>query len=87
MTLTAPAPAGGARIRLLGSMGEGVVVPQDVTVPAGSLSASFPITPPKVARPNWVLIQAAYDFVGSCTRRRSASTREAPVRRRSTRSA
>ena len=64
VTLTAPAPAGGASIRLSGSMEGDVVVPANVTIPAGSLSASFPITPPPVARPNWVIIQASYGFDG-----------------------
>src|SRR5262249_37715167 len=64
VTLTAPAPAGGARIRLSGSMEGDVVVPGEVTVPAGSLSASFPVTPPPVAQPHWVLIQASSSPVG-----------------------
>src|SRR6185295_15595763 len=41
VTLTAPAPAGGALIRLNGSMEGDVVVPANVTIPAGNLSASF----------------------------------------------
>ena len=61
VTLTAPAPAGGMLIKISGSMEGDVVVPipSEITVPAGSLSASFPITPPPVARSHWVLIQAS----------------------------
>ena len=59
VTLTSPAPAGGLQVKLSGSMEGDVVVPQDVTVPAGALSATFPITPPKVARPHWVIIQGS----------------------------
>jgi hypothetical protein len=65
VTLTAPAPAGGALIRLSGSMEGEVVVPQDVTVPAGSISASFRITAPQVNAPRYVLIQATYGFTGA----------------------
>jgi hypothetical protein len=63
--LTSPAPAGGAVIRLLGSMEGEVVVPPSVTIPAGSTTADFPITPPPVAQPYWVAIQAAYGFEGT----------------------
>ncbi len=59
VTLTAPAPAGGATIRLSGSMEGQVVVPPSVTVPAGSTSASFPITAPSAPATYYVLIQAS----------------------------
>ena len=59
VALTAPAPAGGMQIRVSGSMEGTVVAPQDVTVPAGLMSADFPITTPVVARPHWVVIQAS----------------------------
>jgi hypothetical protein len=59
VTLTAPAPAGGATVRLSGSMEGQVVVPQNVTVPAGSTSASFTITAPVVPATYYVLIQAS----------------------------
>ena len=59
VTLTAPAPAGGMLVKLSGSMEGDVVAPQDVTGPAGLTSADFPITPPRVAQPNWVIIQAS----------------------------
>ena len=59
VTLTAPAPAGGMQIHLSGSMEGDVVAPQDVVVPGGFTSTDFPITPPIVARPHWVIIQAS----------------------------
>lgn len=63
--LTAPAPAGGALVRLFGSMEGEVIVPQNVTVPAGSLSANFTINAPQVNAPRYVLIQASYGFSGA----------------------
>jgi hypothetical protein len=62
VTLTAPAPAGGATIRLSGSMEGKVVTPPDVTVPAGSTSATFTITAPPVPATYYVLIQASLGF-------------------------
>src|SRR4051812_11228144 len=62
VTLTAPAPAGGATIRLSGSMEGQVVVPPNVTVPAGSTSATFTITAPSVPATYYVLIQAGLGF-------------------------
>lgn len=56
--LTSPAPAGGAVVTLHGSMEGQVVTPSSVLVPAGSVSADFPITAPQVVAPHWVLIQA-----------------------------
>src|SRR5439155_197108 len=55
VALTAPAPAGGAAVWVCGSM-EGQVVtspciPPGVIVPAGSISADFPITAPQVNAP------------------------------------
>ena len=41
LRLTSPAPAGGAVVRLQGSMEGQVIVPQSVTIPAGSISATF----------------------------------------------
>src|SRR5262249_25647342 len=61
---TAPAPAGGALVRLSGSMEGQVVTPQNVTVPAGSLSANFTINAPQVNAPRYVLIQATYGSFG-----------------------
>ena len=60
VTLTAPAPAGGALVRLSGSMEGQVVVPPNVTVPAGAMTADFTINAPQVIAPFWVLIQATY---------------------------
>ena len=61
LTLTSPAPAGGAIVTLSASVEGQVIVPASVTVPAGSLSASFTTTPaPQTAVPRWVLVQAHY---------------------------
>jgi hypothetical protein len=62
VTLTAPASAGGATIRLSGSMEGQVVTPPNVTVPAGSTSATFTITAPVVPATYYVLIQAGLGF-------------------------
>src|SRR3954471_12609536 len=62
VTLTGPAPAGGATIRLSGSMEGQVVTPPNVTVPAGSTSATFTITAPPVPATFYVLIQASLGF-------------------------
>jgi hypothetical protein len=62
VTLTAPAPAGGAAVWVNGSM-EGQVVTSPlggVTVPAGSRTADFTITAPPVNTTRWVMIQASY---------------------------
>src|SRR5262249_43406635 len=58
--LTGPAPTGGALVRLSGSMEGQVVTPQNVTVPAGSTTATFTITAPQVNTPHYVLIQGTY---------------------------
>jgi len=61
ITLTAPAPAGGASVWVNGSMEGQVVTPAGgVTVPAGSTSASFTMTAPQVNATYWVMIQASY---------------------------
>jgi hypothetical protein len=61
VTLTGPAPAGGASVWVVGSMEGQVVTPiGGVTVPAGSQSVTFPITAPQVIGSHWVLIQARY---------------------------
>ena len=64
VTLTGPAPASGALVRLNGSMEGKVVTPPNVTVPAGSVSANFPIDAPQVPFPYYVLIQASYSSSG-----------------------
>jgi hypothetical protein len=61
ITLTAPAPQGGASVWVNGSMEGQVVTPSGgVTVPAGATSANFTITAPQVNASYWVMIQAAY---------------------------
>ncbi len=62
VTLTAPAPAGGATVALSGSMEGQVVTPPNVTVPAGSTAANFTITAPSVPATYYVLIQASLGF-------------------------
>ena len=58
LRLTSPAPAGGAVVRLQGSMEGQVIVPQNVTIPGGSISATFTTTPaPQTPFPRWVFIQ------------------------------
>jgi len=65
VTLTSPAPAGGALVTLSGSMEGQVIVPPNVTVPAGSLSATFNTTPaPQTAISRYVLVQAHYGTSG-----------------------
>jgi len=60
VTLTSPAPAGGASVWVNGSVEGRVVTPGPVTIPAGSTSASFTITAPDVNATHWVIIQASY---------------------------
>jgi hypothetical protein len=61
VTLTGPAPPGGATVWVNGSMEGQVITPNgNVTVPAGSISANFPIAAPQVTAPYWVLVQASY---------------------------
>src|SRR5205823_4501024 len=61
ITLTAPAPQGGASVWVSGRMEGQVVAPAGgVIVPTGSTSASFTITAPQVNASYWVLIQASY---------------------------
>ncbi len=65
VTLTSPAPAGGAVVILSASMEGQVIVPPNVTVPAGALSASFTTTPaPQTVVSRWVLVQARYGTSG-----------------------
>jgi hypothetical protein len=59
--LTSAAPAGGALVTLQGSMEGQVITPRNVTVPAGSISATFNTLPaPQVNAPHWVFIGARY---------------------------
>jgi hypothetical protein len=65
LQLTSSAPAGGAIVRLQGSMEGQVIVPQSVTIPAGSISATFTTTPaPETPFPRWVFIQGTYGTSG-----------------------
>src|SRR5262249_56146476 len=65
LRLTSPAPAGGAIVRLQGSMEGQVIVPQSVTIPAGSISATFTTSPaPETPFPRWVFIQGSYGTSG-----------------------
>jgi hypothetical protein len=60
VTLTAAAPAGGASIRVESSNIDAARTPANVTVPAGSTSASFPITTATVDTRQTVTITATY---------------------------
>jgi len=65
LRLTSPAPAGGAVVTLQGSMEGDVIVPQSVTIPGGSISATFNTTPaPETPFPRWVFIQGHYGTSG-----------------------
>lgn len=65
VTLTAPAPAGGAVVTVRASSEGQVIAPATVTVPEGSLSASFSTFPaPETIVPTWTLIQAQYGTSG-----------------------
>jgi hypothetical protein len=65
LRLTSPAPAGGAVVTLQGSMEGQVIVPQSVTIPAGSISATFTTTPaPETPFSRWVFIQGHYGTSG-----------------------
>jgi hypothetical protein len=59
--LTSAAPAGGALVTLQGTMEDQVIIPPNVTVPAGSISATFNTFPaPQVNASHWVFIGAPY---------------------------
>ena len=65
LQLTSPAPAGGAVVTLQGSMEGQVIVPPSVTVPAGSITATFTTTPaPETPFSRWVFIQGHYGTSG-----------------------
>jgi hypothetical protein len=70
VTLTSAAPAGGAVVRLQGSMEGQVITPASVTVPAGSSSATFRTLPaPQVNAPHWVFIGGSYGTTGGLQQR------------------
>src|SRR5262249_32243362 len=65
LRLTSPAPAGGAVVTLQGSMEGQVIVPQSVTIPAGSISATFTTSPArKPPSPRGLLIKVSYEPPG-----------------------
>src|SRR5258708_3266913 len=65
LRLTSPAPPSGAVVTLQGSMEGQVIVPSSVTIPAGSISATFTTTPaPETPFSRWVFIQGHYGTSG-----------------------
>jgi hypothetical protein len=58
VTLTGPAPSGGATVFLASANPQRVQVPASVTVPAGATSASFPVTTSATAF-QWPIVVAA----------------------------
>src|SRR5258708_4924245 len=62
VTLSGPAPAGGAQVALSSNNGA-ASVPSSVTVPAGATSATFPVNTSAVAASTTVTISAAYGGV------------------------
>jgi N-acetylneuraminic acid mutarotase len=61
VTLSAPAPSGGASVTLVSSNTSAATVPASIIVPAGATSASFSVTTSLVTRPTSVVISAAYN--------------------------
>ncbi len=74
VTLSGPAPAGGAQVTLSSSNTTAATVPSSVTVAAGAISATFTVGTSAVATSTTVTISAAY---GGATR--SASLTVTPV--------
>jgi trimeric autotransporter adhesin len=62
VTLSGPAPAGGAQVPLFSDNGA-ATVPSSVTVPAWATSATFPVSTSAVAAPTHVTISASYGGV------------------------
>ena len=60
VTLNGPAPSGDAQVTLTSSDPNSASVPVTLTIPAGSYSASFPITGGYVSSPTQVTISATY---------------------------
>jgi hypothetical protein len=60
VTLSGPAPAGGATLTLLAANPVLVTVPATVTVPGGAMSASFPVTTRLVSRNTPVDVTATF---------------------------
>lgn len=63
LTLTFPAPAGGAMITLTGSSPAAATLPASVTIPAGQTTVSVPITTSAVAVTQAVTLTAVYGGV------------------------
>jgi hypothetical protein len=61
VTLTGPAPTGGALVSLSSTNTAVATVPASVTVPAGATSASFNVTTSAVSSTNSLYINASYD--------------------------
>jgi hypothetical protein len=61
VTLSAPAPSGGAVITLLSSNPNVATVPASIIVPAGATSAGFSVTTSRVTRLTSVVISATYN--------------------------
>jgi hypothetical protein len=61
VTLSVPAPSGGAVINLVSSNTNVATVPASIIVPAGATSASFSVTTSPVSRPTSVVITAEYN--------------------------
>lgn len=75
VTLSAPAPAGGALVSLSSSNTAAATVPASVNVPAGATSAGFTVTTRAVAATTAVTVSATY---GGVTRTASLGVTPAP---------
>ncbi|HYU22324.1 MAG TPA: hypothetical protein VEM60_04215 [Candidatus Dormibacteraeota bacterium] len=75
VTLSGPAPAGGAQVTLSSSNTAAATVPSSVTVPAGATSATFTVSTSVVTASTAVTISAAY---GGVTRTASITVAPAP---------
>jgi len=75
VTLSGPAPAGGAQVALSSSNTSVARVPSSVTVAAGATSASFTVSTSAVAAPSTVNISAVY---GGANRSASLTVTPAP---------
>ncbi len=75
VTLSGPAPAGGAQVALSSSNTAAATVPSSVTVPAGATSATFTVSTSVVTASTAVTISAAY---GGATRTASLAVTPAP---------
>src|SRR6266699_997976 len=75
VTLSGPAPVGGAQVTLSSSNTAAATVPSSVTVPAGATSATFTVSTSVVTASTAVTISAAY---GGATRTASLAVAPAP---------